>query len=112
LITALQVPLAARLRPGCPLHSFFDMTTDSFDLPDRRGWVMLVLPPSYGAFDDPSPDNPAAATQATASVTECYQARYSAGTAASWEPAAVIANAHCPTTARPKNLPRRRLSGS
>jgi hypothetical protein len=98
-----ELPLVTQLVP---------VTAANFDLPGPRGWIELVLPPSYGSFEDPTPGAPGApGPSAMAAVAVRYQANYATGSAASWEQAATLGNAHCPTTARPGPRPRRRLPG-
>jgi hypothetical protein len=68
------------------------LTKSYFDLPATFGWMLLVLPPSYGTWVDPSPNTPNADINrymGWAGIQFTY-GTYSAGSEA-----ATMANYHC-----------------
>lgn len=78
-----QLPFATQVVP---------LTNDYFDLPGHYGWMMLVLPPSYGSWADPNgdpvPDRYAAMMGWAATFTDISGARTALE-------ATTLANAHC-----------------
>ena len=73
------------------------LSTDNFDLPDKYGWMLVVMPPSYdSAFVDPSPEAYGLRTfpyQGVAATRETFTV--GGVTSAAWIDAAVMASAHC-----------------
>jgi hypothetical protein len=82
------LPFATQLIPLDP---------SNFNVVDRTGWLMLVLPPSYGTWTDPTPEAGGPGYTRYMGVAATASASLVSGHwTQTWTPAAVLGNAHCP----------------